>query len=152
MPEPILDAFCHLPSHILNSTVYIFNTTSEFSFTLQWSLIKTSEPPPPPSPLPGQDNRSLCRGGVGGSLVHRALRASVCPRLLTCVLFISSHQWYVMKFFIVWLFDLMKFVIAWSQSGVKLIQKVLPRKEYRSTQRLFLYNNCLKEQILPRNF
>ena len=31
----------HLPSHISNSTLKIFNTTSEFSFTLQWSLIKT---------------------------------------------------------------------------------------------------------------
>ena len=26
----------HLPSHISNSTLKIFNTTSEFSFTLQW--------------------------------------------------------------------------------------------------------------------
>ena len=31
----------HLPSHISNSTLKIFNTTSEFSFTLQWSLMKT---------------------------------------------------------------------------------------------------------------
>ena len=31
----------HLPSHISNSTLKIFNATSEFSFTLQWSLIKT---------------------------------------------------------------------------------------------------------------
>ena len=31
----------HLPSHMSNSTLKIFNTTSEFLFTLQWSLIKT---------------------------------------------------------------------------------------------------------------
>ena len=31
----------HLPGHIANSTLKIFNATSEFSFTLQWSLIKT---------------------------------------------------------------------------------------------------------------
>ena len=31
----------HLPSHISNSTLKIFNTTSEFLFTLQWLLIKT---------------------------------------------------------------------------------------------------------------
>ena len=34
----------------------------------------------------------------------------------------------------------MKFVIAWSQSVVKLIQKVLPRKEIRGpVKRLMLY-------------
>ena len=31
----------HLPGHISNSTLKIFNTISEFSLTLQWSLIKT---------------------------------------------------------------------------------------------------------------
>ena len=38
MPEPVLGAFFHLPSHISNSIMYIFNKTSEFFFTLQWSL------------------------------------------------------------------------------------------------------------------
>ena len=38
MPEPLLGAFFHLQSHISNPIMYIFNKTSEFSFTLQWSL------------------------------------------------------------------------------------------------------------------
>ena len=33
-------------SHISDSTMHILNTTSEFSFTLQWSLNKTRERPP----------------------------------------------------------------------------------------------------------
>ena len=36
-----LGAFCHSPPNISNSTSHIFNSTSEFSFTLQWSLVET---------------------------------------------------------------------------------------------------------------
>ena len=32
---------------------------------------------------------------MGGSLVHHALRASVCPLLLTRAVFISSDRWFV---------------------------------------------------------
>ena len=78
---------------------------------------------------------------MGGSLVHCALSASVCLHLLTCVVFISSDLWSVMKFLIIW------FLMVWfdqnlwltdhkvaikkknSPNTVKLIQKVLPRKE-----------------------
>ena len=57
MPEPVLyiwlrcqfciryslAAFCQSPHQISNSTSYIFNSTFEFLFTLQWSMVGTKE-------------------------------------------------------------------------------------------------------------
>ena len=131
MPEPILGAFFHLPRHISNSTMYIFSKTYDFLFTLQWSLIKTREPPPP---------AIEAFVGVGGSLVHCALSASVCLHLLTCVVFISSYLWSVMKFWIVWFlivwFDQNlwlpdhKVAVKYSPNTVKLIQRYYQGRKY----------------------
>ena len=59
----------HLLSHISNLTLKIFNTTSEFSFTLQWSLIKT-----------------ICRGvGVGRGWLFNGL-SCFAP-------FVQTYKW-----------------------------------------------------------
>ena len=85
MPEPIIRAFCHLPSHISNSTVCTFNTTCEFSFTLQLSLIKTRE-------HPWVKTIEAFTSWVGGSLVHRAYRIlhEHGGRVCTCL---DSYQY-----------------------------------------------------------
>ena len=83
MPEPIHGAFFHLPT-LFQTQPCIFSA-QVLNFRLRFSdhlsrpgstrtRVKTIE--------------GFVR--VGGSLVHRALRASVFPRLLTRVVFISS--------------------------------------------------------------
>ena len=107
----------HLPSHISNSTMYIFNKTYEFLFTLQWSLIPVE-----------------AFVGVGGSLVHCALTTNVCLHLLTCVVFISKDLlWNFWLFYLIKISDCLitkTVAIKNSPKTVKLIQKVLVlRKE-----------------------
>ena len=110
MPEPMLEAFFHLPSHISNSTMYIFNKTSEFLFTLQWSLIKTREPP----------HRSLCQSGWLFSPLCFARKCLPGPSHMCSVHF----KWSVIcnEIFDCLIFDGLiwsKSLITWSQSGHK---------------------------------
>ena len=77
---------------------------------------------------------------MGGSLVHCALSASVCLHLLTCVVFISSDLWSVMKFWIVWFFMVRfdqnlwlpdhKVAIKYSPNTVKLLQRYYQGRKY----------------------
>ena len=77
---------------------------------------------------------------LGGSLVHCALSASVCLHLLTCVVFISSDLWSVMKFWIVWFFMVWfhqnlwlpdhKVAIKYSPNTVKLLQRYYQGTKY----------------------
>ena len=82
MPEPILGAFFHLPT-LFQTQPCIFSTRV-LNFRLRFSDHLSR---------PGSTRWVKTIEGfvrVGGSLVHRALRASVFPRLLTRVVFISS--------------------------------------------------------------
>ena len=142
--------------------MYIVNKTSEFLFTIQcshWSR-PGSPPPRPPAPPPVE-----AFVGVGGTLVHFALRASDYLHLLTCVVFISIDLWSVMKFLIIW------FLMVWfdqnlwltdhkvaikkknSPNTVKLIQKVLPRKEITcSSQKThIIFRKTISLSLLSHN-
>ena len=128
MPEPILGAFFHLPSHISSSTMYILNKISEFflNYSDHWSR-------------PGSPPKEAFVA-MGGSLVHCALSASVCLHLLTCLVFISSDLWSVMKFWIVWFFMVWfdqnlwlpdhKMAIKYSPNTVKLLQRYYQGRKY----------------------
>ena len=85
------------------------------------SLIKTREPPPPPPPSPVE-----AFVGVGGTLVHFALRASDYLHLLTCVVFISSDLWSVMKFLIIW------FLMVWFDQNLWLTDHKVAIKKKQS--------------------
>ena len=139
--------------------MYIVNKTSEFLFTIQcshWS--RPGSPPPPPPPVEAFV-------GVGGTLVHFALRASDYLHLLTCVVFISIDLWSVMKFLIIW------FLMVWfdqnlwltdhkvaikkknSPNTVKPIRKVLPRKEITcSSQKThIIFRKTISLSLLSHN-
>ena len=63
---------------------------------------------------------------MGGSLVHCALSASVCLHLLTCVVFISSDLWSVMKFLIIW------FLMVWFDQNLWLTDHKVAIKKKQS--------------------
>ena len=82
MPKPILGAFFHIPT-LFQTQPCIFSARV-LNFRLRFSDNLSR---------PGSTRRVKTIEGfvrVGGSLVHRALRASGFPRLLTRVVFTSS--------------------------------------------------------------
>ena len=71
-----LSSKLHLPSYISNSTLKIFNAT--FSFTLQWSLIKT-----------------ICRGVGRGWLFSPSCFAPFCTNMAAAHLLFYKKLWSV---------------------------------------------------------